>query len=200
MTAGDPRIKGWLETTVTYLEMQALPNRPPVAAPARVGAEVRRAHRPTVSFYRYLYRTIGEEWTWTARRLMTDALLTAIIHDPKIEVNVLWIDGVPAGLAEMDRRSQPAIELAYFGLVPDFIGKGLGGFFLNWAVDHAWSARPKRLWLHTCDLDHPNALPIYQRAGFEIYDRGPAKEAVLHDMTAPRRAGKPVVEPLLTSA
>jgi GNAT superfamily N-acetyltransferase len=86
-------------------------------------------------------------------------------------VNVLWADGVPAGYVELDRREPPGVEIGYFGLMPEFIGQGLGAFLLDWAIRHAWRARPRRLWLHTCDLDHPRALAFYQKLGFRIYDR-----------------------------
>jgi GNAT superfamily N-acetyltransferase len=187
----DPRIKGWVTTTVTYLDMLAPPDRARTTRPSgQSRVEVHRAVQPTFSFYRYLYNAIGQDWTWTGRRLMDDAALGTIIHDPLIDVNVLWIEGVPAGLAELDRRSPDNIELLYFGLIPDFIDKGLGLFFLNWAIDHAWSARPKRFWVHTCDLDHPNALPVYQKAGFSITKREEIREFVLHDMPPPRRSGQ----------
>ncbi len=185
----DPRIKGWVTTTVSYLEMMSPPDRVP-AKPPGTEAEVRRAFQPTVSFFRYLYDTIGEDWTWTGRRLMDDAALLSIIHDLQVEVNILWFNGVPAGLAELDHRSPPDIELSYFGLLPDFVGRGLGGFFLNWAIDRAWHAKPKRFWVHTCDLDHPNALPVYQKAGFEIYRQEDIREVVLHEMPPPRRSGQ----------
>jgi GNAT superfamily N-acetyltransferase len=162
--------EGQIETLVTFLEMTEPPRRAPLPPPS-AGIEVRRALRPTVSFYRYLYDAIGKDWTWYERKLLGDAELAAIIHDPGVEVNVLWFDGVPAGLAELDRRDLPDVELAYFGIVPEFIGQGLGRFLLDWAIHHAWRARPRRFWVHTCDLDHPRALEVYQKAGFRIYDR-----------------------------
>jgi GNAT superfamily N-acetyltransferase len=61
------------------------------------------------------------------------------------------------------------VELVQFGLTPEFIGQGLGKFFLQWAIDRAWGYGPRRLWLHTCTLDHPAALPNYLKAGFRIY-------------------------------
>lgn len=183
----DRRVRGWIRSNVTYLEMLAAPVRPP--AVPRVGVEVRRAVKPTLSFYRYLYDTVGGDWNWTGRRLMDDALLAGDVQDAEVEVNVLWVEGVPAGLMELDLRQLPEIELLYFGLVPDFIGKGLGRFALDWAVDRAWSFGPSRFWVHTCDLDHPNALSVYQKAGFVIYDRGTDRDAVLHDMAWPRRNG-----------
>jgi GNAT superfamily N-acetyltransferase len=171
LTAGMARPgKGQIETLVTFLEMTEPPMRASLPPP-RAGIEVRRATRPTLGFYRYLYDSIGRDWRWYERKLLGDAELAAIIHDPGVEVNVLWLDGVPAGLAELDRRDLPDVELSYFGIVPEFIGQGVGRFLLDWAIHHAWRTRPRRFWVHTCDLDHPRALGVYQKAGFRIYDR-----------------------------
>jgi len=183
----EPRINGWVESAVTYLEMQSPPDRPKTAP--LDGVEMRRAIKPTISFYRYLYNSVGGDWTWTGRRLMDDATLAKSIQDPDVEVNVLWVQGVPAGLIELDLRSSPEIELLYFGLIPDFIGRGLGRYALDWAIDHAWSHRPTRFWVHTCDLDHPNALSVYQKAGFVIYDQGTDRDAFLEGLPWPRRNG-----------
>jgi len=79
------------------------------------------------------------------------------------------VDGKPAGFAELDRRQPNEIELVQFGLMPDYIGRGLGKWFLQWTIDKAWSYQPKRFWLHTCTLDHAAALPNYLRAGFTIF-------------------------------
>ncbi len=76
---------------------------------------------------------------------------------------------MPAGFAELDRRAEPDIELAYFGLVPEFIGRGLSNYLLSAALDIAWSHEPKRVWVHTNTLDHPRALALYQRLGFQPY-------------------------------
>ncbi len=155
-------------TVVTHLQMKAPPQRAPV--PMRVGCQVVRAIRPPVHFYRYLYDTVGEKWLWYERRRMPAADLEAVIWDPSVEIWVLWVDGVPAGYAELDGR-KPDLELAYFGLTPEFVGHGLGRWFLDWTVDKAWSKNPPRFWVHTCDLDHPRALATYQNAGFVIFDR-----------------------------
>jgi GNAT superfamily N-acetyltransferase len=168
--AAEPGARRTVETLVTYLEMTAPSARPARPAP-RPDLEIRWAQRPTVSFYRYLYAAVGEPWIWTVRRCLSDAELAAILYDRGVEVNVLWAGAVPAGYAELDRRAPPDIELAYFGLMPEFIGQGLGGYLMDWAIRHAWHMQPRRLWLHTCDLDHPAALGFYQRSGFRIYDR-----------------------------
>jgi GNAT superfamily N-acetyltransferase len=89
--------------------------------------------------------------------------------DPLNEVHVLHADGTPAGFVEFDRRVADEVEIVQFGLLPEFIGVGLGKWFLRWAIDRAWGYGPRRLWLHTCTLDHPAALPNYLKAGFTLY-------------------------------
>jgi len=155
-------------STITYLQMMRAPEKSPPPRPLRPHA-VLRAHHPTVSFYRYLYETVGDDWFWYERKVMDDETLKAIIDDQHVEIYVLYIEGVPAGYCELDRRQENEIELAYFGLVPEFIGRGFGGYFLRWAIDTAWQYNPKRVWVHTCSEDHVNALPTYQKAGFEPY-------------------------------
>ena len=156
-----------LEVTITWLEMKARPARPSFARPR--GAALMRAADPSVGFYRYLYNGVGEDWLWTDRRALDDAALEAIISDERVEIYVLYRNGAPAGFAELDRRRDGEIELAYFGLMPDAIGQGLGVWLLHEAIDIAWSCEPERLWLNTCTHDHPRALPLYQRAGFVPY-------------------------------
>ena len=166
--------------TVTYLEMTSPEQRAAVPAWPVPGTIV-RAERPTISFYRWLYDTIGADWDWYARSRLSDDALAAIIHDDAVEVHVLYVRGVPAGYAELDRRVAGEVEIAYFGLMPEYIGRGLGPALLGWALERAWSHDPRRVWLHTCSLDHPKALGVYLRAGFEVYDH----EVVAEDVGPP---------------
>ncbi len=160
-----------LRCTITSLEMTARPTHAPVPIPARLKIALLRAHRPGAAFYRYLYERVGETWLWYERRALDDQALSTIVDDDRVEIYVLYADGVPAGYAELDRRTPPDIELAYFGLLPEFIGRGLGAYLLAAAIDIAWAHEPKRLWMHTNTLDHPKALPLYQRFGFVPYKR-----------------------------
>ncbi len=166
-----------LPVTITWLEMLDPSQR---VAPARKdksesGSEflALRALNPPVSFYRYLYNTVGAAWHWYERRRLADEALAAIIHDPLVEILVPYVDGVPAGYAELDCRRRSEVEIAYFGLIPEFIGKGLGPILLDRAIRMAFAgndrrAPPARVWLHTCTLDHPAALGVYRRAGFSV--------------------------------
>jgi GNAT superfamily N-acetyltransferase len=151
----------------TYLEMFAHPQRR--VQPPRNGLTVVHVKRPAVAFYRDLYNAVGRDYDWTSRERLSDVELAAILDDPKMEVHVLMVDGVVAGLAELDRRIDGEIELVQFGLVPEFIGQGLGKYFLHWTIDKAWGYGPRRFWLHTDTKDHPAALPNYLKAGFDIY-------------------------------
>ena len=151
----------------TYVQMFARPDR--TVPPPREGISIIHARNPTIAYYRWLYDAVGGKWNWTSRKKLSDAALAAIIHDPRDEVHVLFVDGVPAGFVELDRRIEGEIEISQFGLMAEFIGQGLGKYFLQCAVDRAWSYGPGRLWLHTCTLDHPNALPTYRKAGFVLY-------------------------------
>jgi GNAT superfamily N-acetyltransferase len=156
-----------MDVKTFYLEMLSPVQR--VVSPPRDGLAIMRAVRPTVAYYRFFYDVVGEPWNWSSRKKLSDPEIAAIIHDPLVEMHVLYIEGVPAGFAELDRRSDGEIELVQFGLLSEFIGQGLGKYFLQWTIDMAWSYQPRRLWLHTCTLDHPSALPNYLKAGFLVY-------------------------------
>ncbi len=156
-----------VDVTVYYLEMLAPAHRS-VPAP-RSSLTVLHVPSPSVPYYRSLYDAVGKEFHWLSRRKMSDEALAAILGDPRNELHVLHVDGTPAGFAELDRRQPQDIELVQFGLTSDFIGQGLGKWFLQWTLDKAWSYEPKRFWLHTCTLDHPAALPNHLKAGFKQF-------------------------------
>ena len=159
-----------LDDVITYLEMLDRPLGRRVPAPLDRLA-LMRAEGSTVSFYRYLYNTVGEPWLWFERRLMDDTALTAHLRKQTIEIFVLYVRGVPAGFFELDVAAPRETKLCYFGLIPDFIGRRLGPYLLQAAIDQAWSRPIDRFWLHTSTFDHPKALGVYQRAGFVVYAR-----------------------------
>ena len=161
-----------LPITITKLEMHARPAHVRAQLPhggEQARAMLMRLDTPPVHFYRYLYNTVGETYVWVERRRMSDEALAAIVQDPRVEIYVLYLGGAPAGYAELDFRSKSEAELAYFGLLPDFVGRGFGTFMLASAIDIAWSKPIERLWVHTNTLDHPRALPLYQKMGFVPY-------------------------------
>ena len=116
--------------TITYLEMFERP--PPLPGPPPLGRiALMRAESCTVSFYRYLYETVGTPWVWFERRLWSDEALAAELAKETTEIFVLYAGGVPAGYFELNTAEPRDTELCYFGLAPEFIGRRLGPFLLN---------------------------------------------------------------------
>ena len=149
----------------TYLQM----TEPAQLRPARVDdrrVRVERVGTCPPSFYRYLYGAVGERWHWRDRRRWSDEEIRAWFADPGVSLHVMYVEGAPAGYAELKRHPDGSTELAYFGLLPEFIGRGLGKHLLTTAVERAWAEGAARVWLHTCTLDSPRALPNYLARGF----------------------------------
>lgn len=159
-----------LPTVVTFLEMKVRPSAVPPRQPKGKIALL-RAQNPPVHFYRYLYDAIGRGYHWVDRKKLTDAQLSALLAEDRGELYVLYADGCPAGMAELEFRDAGTTNLAYFGLVPEYVGRGLGYFFLYHTAAIAWGRPISRFLVNTCTLDHPRALPLYQRLGFVPYSR-----------------------------
>ncbi|MEM9494413.1 MAG: GNAT family N-acetyltransferase [Pseudomonadota bacterium] len=156
--------------TVTYLEQTERPSYAPPPHPTAPAAILRVKDAP-VHFYRYLFRQVGDPWNWVSRRRMDDEALRAIIHHPDVHLHVLYVDGAPAGFSEIDCTNPDIHEIKFFGLAPDYLGRNLGRYFLVNVIDLAWAGAPKKVQLETCTLDHPAALPLYQKYGFVVFDQ-----------------------------
>ena len=131
--------------------------------------EVRQAELPSPELSRMFYTGVGSDWYWTDRRGWSWERWHAWLARPEVETWVGWVRGTPAGYAELERQGD-AVELVSFGLLPAFIGRGLGTRLLDAALRRAWALGPRRVWVHTCSLDGPAALRTYQGRGLEIYD------------------------------
>lgn len=150
----------------TYLEMRARPESGSVVTPE--GAHVERLERCPPQLYRQMYAEVGRQWSWFDRLWWTDHELEAHLERPEVAIRVLHLNGAPAGYYELVTHPDLSVEIGYFGLMPHAIGQGLGRWLLGEAIQEAWSTAPGRIWLHTCTLDHPAALPNYLKAGFVV--------------------------------
>lgn len=153
--------------TRTYLVMADRSRLVPGRVPD-VPASLVRARRCPVSLYRYLYAEVGRAHRWTDRLAWTDDQVRAYLATAGLELWLLLCDGTPAGYAELQRMGGGRVEVVYFGLLPDFIGAGLGGWFLGEAVARAWEGGTLAVTLNTCTFDHPHALANYRARGFEV--------------------------------
>jgi GNAT superfamily N-acetyltransferase len=155
----------------TYLEMRSPDQLRPRHADARF--QVRERNERDWQFNRDLYFLVGEGWDWIDRRPWTDEQWKEYATAPELRTFAAYYDQSVAGYYELRQDAQGAIEIAYFGLLPQFIGRGLGAALLTSAIQEAWRRRggkaPDRVWVHTCNRDHPQALANYQARGMVIY-------------------------------
>ena len=159
-----------IKTKVTWLKMKVKPILQEHQTFRRDNElKIVKLTQPTVEGYRFLYNTVGGPWTWIERRLLTDKKLLETITHPNVEIYTLYSGGKIAGFSEIKRSKKLyQVEIKYFGLMPSFIGKGLGRYFLIKIIDLAWAGVTKRITVNTCDLDHPKAIDLYTSCGFEI--------------------------------
>jgi GNAT superfamily N-acetyltransferase len=154
-----------VEVTRTYLEMRSPGDLRPAGQP-QDPPRLERIEACPVSFFRYLYAEVGRAYHWNDRLSWRDVEVAAHVSNPAVSLWSLSSGGAPAGYFELRKHDDRSVEIAYFGLLPEFVGRGWGGYLLARAVETAWASRPERVWLHTCTLDHPAALPNYLKRGF----------------------------------
>jgi GNAT superfamily N-acetyltransferase len=152
-----------------YLEMSGPEQLAPAPAPDPE-LEVRRVEIPSPELSRFLYTAVGGDWFWVDRLGWDYARWRTHLDRPGVETWVGWVRGTPAGYAELGPRGKD-VEITYFGLLREFIGRGIGPRLLHAAVARAWELGPQHVRLSTCELDGPAALRTYERAGFRVYDR-----------------------------
>lgn len=158
---------GCLATVITCLEMQRKPEIRQSKYPDGVALETFRSI--TLTDYRELFRRVGEEWLWYSRIVMDDTSLSSILNDSAVEIYVLRESNKDIGILELDFRVPGECELAFFGLISQVTGMGLGKVMMDSAIALAWSKPIQRFWVHTCTFDHPAALKFYISSGFKPY-------------------------------
>lgn len=154
--------------TITYLEML----RPSDlnVRPLPEGARIVRVLPPDPQFNRRMYRDVGRGWDWTEKLDWSPARWKAYASRHVLETWTGLLDEEVFGYFELERQTRGEVKIQYFGLLPEYIGRGLGGPLLSAAVAQAWSIPDtRRVWVHTCNRDHPAALPNYLSRGFQIY-------------------------------
>jgi GNAT superfamily N-acetyltransferase len=153
--------------TTTYLEMTD-PAQLRRAREPGIPFRPMRAELPCPELNRFLYTAVGNDWIWYERLSWDRERWLRYLERPSLETWLGYARGTPAGYFELERDGSD-VEIVYFGLLPDFIGNGLGGALATAAIERAWQMGAGRVWVHTCDLDHPSALGNYQARGMVIY-------------------------------
>jgi GNAT superfamily N-acetyltransferase len=160
--------KGPVAVTRWYLEMRSPAQLKPSPVPDTAPAIVRAEH-PSPALNRFLYTSVGGDWHWTDRLPWTWDQWMGWLDRPQLQTWVMSVAGTPAGYFELERQPDDQVEIAYFGVAPPFIGRRLGGHLLTVALQQAWAMGAKRVWVHTCTLDHAAALANYKSRGMTVY-------------------------------
>ena len=155
------------DVTITYLEMtgQAQLRGRPTADPLFT---VREATVRQWRVNRFFYEGVGGDYRWHDKQAWSDEQWRAYVEDESLRTFIASRDSVPAGYFELASRDGD-VEIAYFGLLPAFVGRGLGAALLTRALEEAWAMEPNRVGVHTCTLDHPASLTNYQARGMVPY-------------------------------
>jgi GNAT superfamily N-acetyltransferase len=171
------------QVTTWFLQMTDPAQLAP-APPPDPSLELRQVELPLPELSRALYAGVGSDWYWMDRLDWTWSRWHEHLARAELESWVGWMRGAPVGYAELEHDGD-AVELVSFGLLPAFIGRGLGPRLLDAVLRRAWALGPSRVWVHTCSLDGPAALRTYQRRGLTIYDEG------THHLTLPAERLEP---------
>ncbi|MFI7091449.1 GNAT family N-acetyltransferase [Streptomyces lydicus] len=168
-----------ISVTTWYLEQTSRADVPPAQEPpAEQGVRIVRSEVPSPEFSRFLYTAVGGDVTWTDRLTWSYAQWAEYLGRPGVETWVAYERGTPAGFIELAAGPDGSVEIAYFGLVPAFRGRRIGGHLLTYGTERAWDLAErwpghtptKRVWVHTCSKDGPYAMDNYRRRGFRVYD------------------------------
>jgi GNAT superfamily N-acetyltransferase len=166
-----------IAVTTWSLEQTSPDDLRPSAAPEGQ-VRIARSEVPSPEFSRFLYTAVGGDVCWTDRLTMTYAQWEEALGRPGTETWVAYEKGAPAGYVELQAQDAGSVEIVYFGLIPAFRGRRIGGHLLSYGVARAWDlaerhpglTATKRVWLHTCSKDGPHAMDNYLRRGFTLFE------------------------------
>lgn len=157
-----------LETTVTYLEMLSATDHS--ARPLPDGVALQRIDPPDWQINRRMYENVGRPWAWRDKLTWTDDQWRSYAVRDELQTWVASLTGIEIGYFELEVQPDGNVQIQYFGLLPEFTDQRLGGPLLSAAVERSWAVPgTRRVWVHTCTLDHPAALPNYLRRGFKVF-------------------------------
>lgn len=154
--------------TTWYLEMR---DREAVCAPCLApDLSVFECRVRQYPVNRFLYHLVGAAWQWRDKLSWSDEQWRSYAEREQLRTWLALGEGSPAGYYELEQQAGGDVEIKYFGLAPAFIGRGFGACLLGDALQSAWNwPGTRRVWVHTCSLDHPAALANYQARGMQIY-------------------------------
>ncbi len=151
-----------------YLEICSLASLRPSRREVE-GLTITQALVPSPELNRYLYTAIGGDWYWVDRLSWTWAQWEHYLAEPDVETWLAQLHGMPVGYVELRRCAEGDVKVEYLGVLSRLAGRGIGGRLLTFAIERGFALGTRRVWLHTCSLDHPRALEAYRARGLEVF-------------------------------
>tara|TARA_Y100000590_G_scaffold359174_1_gene414910 strand:- start:4610 stop:5122 length:513 start_codon:yes stop_codon:yes gene_type:complete len=125
---------------------------------------------PDFQLNKFFYKQIGRKYRWVERLTWEDKKWINYVTNPNVETYILKEKDELVGYFEIIfHKESSESEIAFFGILEDFFGKKYGGFLLSNALKKSLISGSKRVWVHTCSLDHKNALKNYKSRGMKIF-------------------------------
>ena len=128
---------------------------------------LKEADKDKFDLNKFFYKQIGKKHEWIDRLIWQDKNWMDYTSDKNLKTFVLQNNNDLVGYFELIFNGNDC-EIAYFGILEEYIGKGYGGFLLSEALRIGFK-NAKRIWVHTCSLDHPNAIENYKSRGMKIF-------------------------------
>ncbi len=128
--------------------------------------------KPDFQLNKFFYKQVGKKHRWIDRLSWSDVKWINYISNKNLETYIISESEELAGFFELLYNPElKETEISYFGLLEEYIGKGIGGYALSVAIKKSFEKNIKRVWLHTCTLDHPNALKNYIARGMTVFKK-----------------------------
>ena len=153
-----------------YLEIKSIKNLVE-SLPPKLECSIKIVKPDDFQINKFFYKNVGKKHKWKDRLVWTEKDWIQYSSDPKVETYILNVKNDLAGYFELiSHFDQREIEIAYFGLLEEYRNQKLGGYLLSTAIKKSFEKKDiKRVWVHTCSLDHKNALKNYLARGMKIY-------------------------------
>ena len=155
--------------TRNFLDINSISDLISVGKPKQ-NIHIKLLNQTDFQLSKFLYKQIGKKYFWFDRLIWTDKEWIKYISNPSLYTYVLYVENEVAGYFEIfHHKNRNEIELTYLGLLEEYIQKKLGGYLLSEALKISWSYNVQRVWVHTCSLDHPNAIKNYLARGMKVF-------------------------------
>jgi len=152
-----------------YLEINSIKNLNQVKSPEK-NLVLEKVEPPNIELNKFFYKNVGKNHRWVDRLVWDNLKWISYLENKNVQTYILKLNKDLVGYFEIIQDfSLNNFEIAYFGILDDYIGKKFGGFLLSEAIKICFELKSKKVWVHTCSLDHKHALKNYLNRGMKIF-------------------------------